>query len=291
MERMSFERLEPRIEEKKRSFLENSFGLETEAFERISGLDVRKLTRYEYIPFEAGFRQVDTSSSRRPIEVMWSAEQSTLVVPPPVSGRPVTMGELAQMTLPVVDFIKQQEPDIVIGCDRGARIYSFAVYSMWSKRNGARFPTLDGCLDYARLSKSLPQKALERALAEILKANFDEGRRQDRNYRGDRPKLMFIDDWISSGATREHILKALKALGLKEKVQVIFVVMCGEGADATGTTRRVHVPWHDDPETVGVNYNSQGIGYGVRTIKSRTIRHEVRSEVRKIAKVLERKGN
>ncbi len=268
-----------------KSFLESSFGLNTNSFERTVGFKIEELQRFEYNPLTATFNSVSQNTRRRSTEVLLTSDGGTMVVPPPTPGRPVTMAELAAMTLPVVDYIGAQNPDIVIGCDRGARIYSFAVYSMWQRRQRERFPTLNGDINYARLSTSLAPDVVTTVLHQVIKNALQEGERQNHPATNP-PKIMFIDDWISSGATRRHILGAIKEMGILDKVDIRFVVMCGEGADATGATKRVHIPWHDDPNVIGVNYDANGCGVAVRTEESRNIRYEVRQEVRKVARKL-----
>src|SRR5690606_814517 len=102
-------------------------------------------------------------------EVLWHNESQTLIVPPPAGAGDLTPADLAKMAVPVAGFIKETQPDVVVGCDRGGRLYSLAVYSLWGERNPKkRFPTLDGKLHFARLSTSVDDEAIDRSVARIV---------------------------------------------------------------------------------------------------------------------------
>lgn len=269
---------------RRESFLERYFFLDRESLERHTEIDSRELSRLSYSVEQTRFRRVSENEPRRDVEILWHRETSTLIVPPPASGT-IHTKDLATMALPVVGFIEQQRPDIVIGCDRGARIYAVTVHSMWSnfKAREQRFPTLDARLHFARLSTSLGSDITSQVLAKILEASIKEAEIQKKGFNGDRLKIMFIDDWISSGATRRHILKSLKAINVLSKVDVCFAVMCGGGADVAGTSRRVSVPWHDNPEVIGINYTRDGKPFPVRTEQALQIRRKVHMAAKELA--------
>lgn len=135
-------------------------------------------------------------------------------------------------------------------------MYSLAVRSMHDELHGiGEFPTLDGRLHFARLSTSLPVTTTAQSLENILVTSEKEAERRRKDTNGDRMKLMFIDDWIVSGATRKQILQSLYHVG-PNNFDTVFAVMCGFGADVTGTPRRGTTPWDNNPQMLGIDYTA-----------------------------------
>lgn len=266
---------------KRESFLEQQFFIDRRDFERNTGFQVRELSRLAYSPQSNQFTEVPQTEQRRDIEVLWHAESSTLIVPPPTTST-ITIKDLPIMAVPVVGFIKNTQPDVVIGCDRGARIYALAVHSMWSKAQEQRFPTLDGKMHFARLSTSLGLDVTSEALEGILENSTAEANRRGKRINGKRPRIMFIDDLIASGATREQIMRSLQCVGVLPKADVSFAVMCGSGADVTGSGRRVSIPWHDNPDVIGVNYTRDGQPVAVRAEEARKVRRQLHRATREL---------
>lgn len=272
-----------RYYEPRRSFFERQFFINSLDFEMNTGIPLRELSRLSYSPQRNQFSEVPQTEQRRSIEVLWHAASSTLVVPIPSTGT-ITIKDLPAMAVPVVGFIEQTQPDVVVGCDRGARIYALAVHSLWSnlKAQEQRLPTLDGKMHFARLSTSLGLNVTSEALARILEASTSEAKRQGKSINGKRLRIMFIDDLIASGATREQIMRSLKALGVLAEVDVSFAVMCGSGADVTGSRQRVSIPWHDKPDVIGVNYTRDGQPFPVRTEEARKVRRQLHKATREL---------
>lgn len=266
----------------KGSFLEREFFLDEGNFERNTGFLLSELTRLSYSPSTNQFTEVLRSEQRRSTEVLYHAESSTLIVPPPTPGL-ITIEDLPVMAVPVVRFIDKVQPDVVIGCDRGARLYALAVHSMWDKLKGdeQRFPTLDRTIHFARLSTSLGLDVTSKALAQILEKSVQEAKRQGKGINRKRPKIMFIDDLIASGATREQIIESLKEIGVLPEVDVSYAVMCGSGADVTGNGRRVSIPWLDNADVIGVNYTKGGKPFPVRHQDARKVRRQLYIATRK----------
>lgn len=261
----------------------NSLRLEDEL-----GVELSNLDRYFYSPLQDAFKDASDSRAepaRDQIEVLFHPETSTLVVRPP-SPKSITMDDLAAMALPVVRFIEDQQPDIVIGCDRGARIYAVAVHSMWGKlfrSDKERFPTLDGDMHFARLSTSLDLEVSTQAIKQIVKTSQKEAKKRGKKINGKKPKIMFIDDLVASGRTRKHIFNSLDELALLDKVDVSFAIMCGPGADVSGSRYQTEIPWHDNPRVIGVNYGKDGVPFAVRTEEARQVRRKVHAATRKLA--------
>src|SRR3989304_8887640 len=152
------------------SFFEKQFFLNKIYFERNTGLYVDELTRMAYSSQENRFIAVPQTEQRRSLEVLFHSESSTIFVPPPTPGT-ITIKDLPVMAVPVVKFIDTTQPDVVVGCDRGAGVYALAVHSMWGKIQEQRLLTLDGKMHFARLSTSLGLDVTSEALFRIIKAS------------------------------------------------------------------------------------------------------------------------
>lgn len=253
-------------------------------FESCTHLLEEELETLHFSPTEEKFKSPDHKAAQGS-EVLWHSESQTLIVPPPAGSGDLTPADLAKMAVPVAGFIKETQPDVVVGCDRGGRLYSLAVYSLWGERNPKkRFPTLDGKLHFARLSTSMEDDAIDRSVARIVNQSTMQAKMTGKSVNGERPRILFVDDWIVSGATREHIFASLERLGLKDDVEVNFAVMCGGKADASGGDSDKDVPWHDDPEVIGVDYAKRSAEpFPVRTKAARKVRKAIHAETKKVA--------
>lgn len=295
MERMpSFEYRPPRPEnsgEVKTPF-EARFFIEPKRFEQQTGIPTREVTRLLYRPDDDTFQRVSRDAGRERGEVLHHGDSNTLVVPPPTGGT-LSVADLAEMTVPVVGFIGKRQPDIVVGCDRGARLYGVAVHSMWNDMEQLgqqqHFPTLDRQLHFARLSTSLGVDVTSGALAHIIEASQQEAQRQGRQQNADKLGIMFIDDWISSGATRRQIMESIKRIGMQRDVNVSFAVMCGSGGDVSGGKGKGSVFWHDDPNIIGVNYTRDGYPVAKRTQEAKATRRSIHTATRRHARQLQRR--
>ena len=256
-------------------------------FESYTHIPEDELETLCFSPTDEKFKSPDSKAAKGS-EVLWHNKSQTLIVPPPAGSGDLTPTDLATMAVPVAGFIKETQPDIVVGCDRGGRLYSLAVYSLWGKRNPKKhFPTLDGKLHFARLSTSVDDDAIDRSVARIVDQSTKQAKMTGKTVNGEQPRILFIDDWIVSGATREHIFASLERLGIKDKVEVNFAVMCGGKADATGGNSDKDVPWHDNPNIIGVNYAKRSSEPSpVRTKAARTIRQAIHQETKRVAFVL-----
>jgi len=163
--------------------------------------------------------------------------------------------DLPEMALPVMEFMEEVEPHIVIGCDRGGRLFGLAIHAAWGQtREGRPFPTLDGKLHFARVSKSEDPDVLQEKIDQIVAISEKFGKQSGNKLAvGEQLRVLFIDDWVIGGGT----MRLAQRLMEKHNAQTYFAVMCGEGADATGQPNlHTHVSWHDRPEEIGVNYLS-----------------------------------
>ena len=270
---------------KKESPFERNF-LDSVTFEYHTEIPRHEVETFRYSRSDNAFTPVPESSPKKGVEVLYHNETSTLIVPPPNSGTLVVQ-DLAQMALPVVGYIDQTQPDVIIGCDRGARLYSIAVHSMYRARHPKeRLHTLDSKIHFARLSTSLSINLTSAALREILDNSLKAARQRRKSLNGKRPLIMFIDDWIVSGATRKHILESLKELGISSKVDTSFALMCGPSGNVTGNSKPASVPWHDDEASIGVGYTDKGIPYPTDTREARQIRRILHRAVKQTAAAL-----
>ncbi len=163
--------------------------------------------------------------------------------------------DLPEMALPVLEFMEDIQPHIVIGCDRGGRLFGLAMHAAWKHtRDGQPFPTLDGKLHFARVSKSEDPDVLQEKVDEIVEASKRFGKQRGNEVADDEQlRVLFVDDWVIGGGTMRLAQRLMK----KHNAQTYFAVMCGEGADATGKRDlKTHFSWHDRPEEIGVNYLS-----------------------------------
>ncbi len=256
-------------------------------FEQNVWIEFDRLTEYTYAP-ERGRRSIEWEQRKGP-EALYDKASSTLAVFPPTPGA-VGVKDIAAMTVPVVRFIEDTQPDIVIGCDRGARIYAIGVQAMWSQLHSERFPSLDTSLRFARLSTSIDRADISRALARIIHTSMEEGKQWNNDWNAKRPRLLFIDDWIVSGKTRKHILESLEVINVLPGCDVSFAVMCGGSADASGRIDPVTVPWHDDPTTIGINYTKTGQPFPVRSKEALNIRRKLHNAVKSLARTITSDG-
>lgn len=278
----------PRIDHDwgKERFWREYFGVSVAEFERDTGINVDGLDRHRYVLGRRKFESVARGEPGRveegEMEVCWHSESSTLVVPPPPTGV-ASVEDLPRMAVPVVGFIEQREPDIVVGCDRGARLYSLAVYGMWNRmhKRRERFPTIDNRLHFARLSTSLSLSVTSGALLRIIGDSDAEAKSRGRSVDYKRQKIMFIDDLIDSGATREQIIRSLRKIGIGSD-NIFFAVMCGGGADVAGSRDKLGVKWHDNVDMIGVDYTKDGYPFPVCTDKMRLVREELFGAVRNV---------
>jgi adenine/guanine phosphoribosyltransferase-like PRPP-binding protein len=164
--------------------------------------------------------------------------------------------ELPEIALPIIDFIEATQPHLVIGCDRGGRMMSIAVHSAWQQtKDGERFPTVDGKIHFARVSKSVDETILQDDIDRIVEAAMKEAKVKGNELGEDEQmRVLFIDDWVVGGGTKKLAQRLMKKHGAK----TYFAVMSGDGADVSGDPDRGSgsVSWHDNPEHIGINYLS-----------------------------------
>lgn len=164
--------------------------------------------------------------------------------------------DLPELTLPVLEFIEQIQPHIVIGCDRGGRLFSLALHAAWRHTRGATpFPTIDGKIHFARISKSEDEEVLQESVDRIVEQCLVFGKQRGNVVKeGEQLRVLYVDDWVVGGGTKRLAKRLMK----KHQAQTYFAVMSGNDADVSGDASRSSgsVSWHDSPAEIGVNYLS-----------------------------------
>jgi len=169
----------------------------------------------------------------------------------------ITAENLGEYVLPLVEYIRQMQPDCIIACDRGARPIGVAVSIMYHLMYGA-LPTTDGTLRFARISHSNSRNATREHLRPLVEKILEE--------RG-KARVLVLDDWVASGSTK-NLTKSLFEELSNGRIEVKFGVLCGGGADIYGTRRKHSVEWHDRPEVIGVDYK------GMKAIMTHSREHK-----------------
>lgn len=205
----------------------------------------------------------------------------------------VTPEDLPRLAVPIVDFIAETKPHIVIGCDRGGRLIALAVHAVWQQTADSPFPTLDGCIHFARISKSedpsVLQKRIDEIISQSLKTGSQKGKQVQQN---EQLRVLFLDDWVYGGGTK----RLSEELVRKYNAQTYFGVMAGGGGDVTGQEEGASVSWHDNPKELGINYlstltegnngtieQSQKV-LAVRGLQVISVRRRIYSSARKLSK-------
>jgi len=163
--------------------------------------------------------------------------------------------DLPNLALPILEFIEDTQPHIIIGCDRGGRLFSLAIHAAWQQtRDCQRFPTIDSKIHFARVSKSEDENVLQEKVDHIVASAKQMATQRGIELPDDEQlRVMFVDDWVIGGGTMRLAQRLMKKHGAK----TYFAVMCGNGADATGQSNlHTNVAWHDRPEEIGINYLS-----------------------------------
>lgn len=178
--------------------------------------------------------------------------------------------------MPLVQYIHKVKLDYIVANDRGARLIGLAVSQLYHRLHG-RLPTVDGTLRFRRFSHSNSIKdTVEHArplVDEMLKAK-------------EKPVVLFLDDWVSSGATKEIAQSVFQSLS-NGKIDMRFGVFAGEnskfgffgksGVDIAGNGSS-SVDWHDRPDLIGVDYAGTNVS-AVRSKESLSYRRRMTSGI------------
>lgn len=193
----------------------------------------------------------------------------------------VTADNIAEFVFPIVEYIRATQPDCIIACDRGARLIGLATFMLYAELYG-KLPTHDGTLKFRRISKSNTQQRTQEHL-EPLAQELLEAR--------DTPRVLVLDDWISSGGTKDMVNESFRNLsdGL---IDVKFGVLQGSGADVSGNSGKSGgfagtVEWHDNSRLIGVDYHGMSARIE-RGDEHRKYRRRIRNSVQSFVKSREK---
>lgn len=184
--------------------------------------------------------------------------------------RTVDERTIVHLARPVIEFIHDEKPDAVIAADRGGRLLALGAHYSWSKRYpGETFPTKDGKLHFARLSKnSLSSSEFGRVLRHtLIKAGVVAGNPDAEYWEDDAVKVtddstrvMLIDDWIAQGTTFGRFKGCLTEAGVKAE-NVLLATMWGaeylrrDGVKTVcGLDHSSDTPWDANEEVMGLHY-------------------------------------
>lgn len=175
---------------------------------------------------------------------------------------PRSFNSMACFAVGVVEDMATHRPDVAIACDRGGRLFGLAVRRMWLELMDEPFPTLDHKLHFAKISARNIGRDDRRDITEYRVRNridsaMQEGKRRGRELSGDKPNVLVIDDWVSSGDTYEFV----SSLSDKLDFNLRYAVMESEGyrhvvegyrEDMYGISGRVELSL---PANLGVDYD------------------------------------
>lgn len=198
----------------------------------------------------------------------------------------VEVPQLPNIASPIVEMVREEMPDLVMVADRGGRLLGLSVYQTWRQRYPrAPFPTIDGTINFGRISSNQPQELTRQAVTGILHRSGLMAEMAQRRAEGDQRPLtvMLLDDWIGAGFTASGVRDILASRGLirGHNLRFIFGTMAGNNlAEQTGddivdrhvvgnSWRRAGAVWTDDIDMIGLDYEEQGIGSRARLVSVR----------------------
>jgi len=198
----------------------------------------------------------------------------------------ITADNIGEFALPIVEYIRQTQPDYVVASDRGARLLGLAVFGLYTKLYG-KFPTSDGTLRFRRFSKSNTQEATEQHLQTLV---------DEMLWYKKRPTVLVLDDWVCSGGTKRLAQEVFDKLG-KGRIKVKFGVLIGSGADISGHSGQTlgfggTTDWHDDSNIIGVRYDgaSKIRAHSVRSKQAINYRIRMSEGIGKLVKKIVEEG-
>lgn len=119
---------------------------------------------------------------------------------------------MAHYSVPIVNYVNELKPHVVIGCDRGGRLFTLAVKQMWKELlPDEPFPTLNGGVDFAKITWAFSERRnvyenMLRRVSEIIDTAVKQGEKHDRTVEpNDKIRVLFIDDWTYSGRVEKLV--------------------------------------------------------------------------------------
>jgi hypothetical protein len=172
--------------------------------------------------------------------------------------------DLAYLSIPVMEHIRSQSPDLVMAADRGGRYFGLAVYYSWNKRYpGAPFPTIDGKLHFGRISRNVSGEDRQKVMDQIVNRSGLRAEMMQRRAEGSNlpVSVLLLDDWVALGRTINMAIRALEADGLFRRevdFKYIHATMAGDrhGRDhiVGDPSKSTSSAWDNDNYAMGVQY-------------------------------------
>lgn len=171
-------------------------------------------------------------------EILYVDEDELRTIPVEMTQRgraPGNLNYMAAYTLPVLNYLRTADkPHLVVGCDRGARLFTTAVVSMWHELFQRQpFPSLDGSVHFAHLAIHEQREgddALGAARQTFKDMTLDARENlalTDRQSESERLHMLFIDDCMNKGRVRLLANELLDGLDAESH----FAVMYGQVRD------------------------------------------------------------
>jgi len=179
----------------------------------------------------------------------------------------ISFEDLPYITRPIVEYLHNVRPSVVIAGDRGGRLFGLSAFYSWKKRfPGEPFPTLDGKLHFARVSsRSAEKRDVKRAVHFTLRQAglTDSYLHEEAAKDGSSRKVVFMDDWAVHGGTFGRFLDAVKEYGVP-KTSVAYATMCGKRVYRRGVEHIIgdesraprNSDWNDRSYYAGVTFPS-----------------------------------
>lgn len=177
---------------------------------------------------------------------------------------PSNLNYLAAYAVSVVNHLNNQPPHIAIGCDRGGRLFSRAVYSMWYELLERPFPTIDSGLHFARISymqskNDESKEKMRQRVKNIVSIATDRGEKMGRTIHGGEVlRIMFIDDIIKKGDTKKLIEDLISDVGAKAELAVMYnsknKIVDADAYGTEGDLKKMSTFGMDDPYDTGIDY-------------------------------------
>jgi hypothetical protein len=197
---------------------------------------------------------------------------ATSPLSPSSEGKRVLVEDLPTISAPIVEIIRATRPSLVMAADRGGRFFGLGIFATWRKRYpGVPFPTADGRLHFAHISKSAGREYVLKTIATtMMRSGLYAEMMQRRAEQNNSPvNVMVLDDWILWGGTVELAIAGLEMrdkFALNENFTYTHATVAGDccaflpGAPQTrhliGDTTKNSAFWNNQDEIIGVAYHT-----------------------------------
>lgn len=180
----------------------------------------------------------------------------------------ITPENIPYFVHPIVEFIHNEKPDYIIALDSGARITGLAVFKLHGELYGP-LPTFDHKLHFRRISHKVPRELvvnqIRQDMCKLLTLK-------------ELPKIMIVDDWVTTGRTIKVVRKIISELS-ENRAQVSFGVMrefITSIADVSGDRLSIaRSTWHHQSSAIGIKYSETLNPEVLNSPKARALRQEV----------------